>query len=347
MKNLNILKELFSYTKDELFYKNYYEAEKNGYLSDFLNHYTNEELTERKLIIPSMKDGWYPVAMDDDLLFLGDHETDIILTKHNRYTPVFDHKHTFFEMIYVINGQCTQCINDQKIILKEGTLCIVAPLTTHSIGVFDDSIVMNIIIRRKTFENVFYTLLQSSNKITDFVNRSLYLYQEAGCLLLDTKKDEQILELVLNLYNEYIERKPHFDLVLNSELMYMLSLVLQRYEDTIEMPQKPFNGNKTMIDIISYIEDHFHDITLAKVADHFTYSQGYLSRMIKKETGQSFRDLLFNIKFDKARGLLETTDQSIEDIAYAVGFENSENFYRLFKKKFHITPGKYRKSAQN
>lgn len=99
--------------------------------------------------------------------------------------------------------------------------------------------------------------------------------------------------------------------------------------------------------MISYIEDHYQSITLQKAADHFTYSPSYLSRLIKKETGMSFKEITLNIKFDKSRALLETTNKSIEEIATLVGFENSENFYRLFKKTFNLTPGQYRKQSQN
>lgn len=347
MNNLNTIKELFTYEDDELFYKEYYEAKKKNKIPQFLTRYDADEIKKRKLIVREIKNGWNPVAMDDEMLFSSDANNDIVVSKHFRYTPTFMHKHTFFEIIYVMNGHCRQVINNHEVDLKEGQFCIIAPLTTHSISVFDDSILINILVKRKTFENVFYTLLQKSNKITSFINQSLYLYQAAGYLLADTNKDEEILDHVLNLYHQYESKKPHYDLVMNTELMYVLSLLLQRYEDTIELPQTPYGGNKDIIDIVSYIEDHFKDITLQKTADHFKYSTSYLSRLIKKETGESFRDIVNNIKFDRARGMLETTEYSIEEIAYAVGFENSENFYRLFKKKFHITPGNYRKRSKS
>lgn len=347
MKTIHTLKKLFTYTGDELFYKNYYEAKKNHILKGFLDQYDPQELRDRKLIVPEIDHYWNPTMMDDEMLYLVDDPNDVIISKHNRYTPVFAHKHTFFEMVYVINGQCHQCINGHELNLSSGQLCIIAPLVTHSIGVFDDSIVLNIIVRRKTFENVFYTLLQNSNKITSFVNQSLYLYQQANYLIADTHEDEEILKLILALYDQHEEENLHYDLVLNTQLMYILSLILQRYEDTIDLPQKPFHGNKTLLDIVSYVEEHFKTISLQEVATHFNYSPSYVSRLIKKETGISFKEITLNIKFDRARGLLETTNKSIEEIASLVGFENSENFYRLFKKTFSMTPGQYRKQSQN
>ncbi len=68
--------------------------------------------------------------------------------------------------------------------------------------------------------------------------------------------------------------------------------------------------------------------------------------MIKKQTGKSFTDLLLDLKFEKATYWLETRTDSIQQIAYDSGFESIEHFNRLFKKRFLITPGQYRKLNQ-
>lgn len=342
MNSEDIINLLNEYHEDEKFYKAYYEAKQKNEVTQFLIHYSYDELLKRKLIIEEIKNGWMPVYMDDDMLFDHNDPHDICLSKHYRYTPVFSHKHIFFELVYVVSGHCQQIINGQEMTLSQGQFCIIAPLTSHSIGVFDDSIILNIIIRRKTFIEIFNNLLRHSNKITDFVNQSLYLVQQANYIIMDTAQDITLRNMVLDMYIQYEYKKKFNELILNTELMFLISKILQNYEDKIEIPHKPYNGNKEILKIITYVEKNYKTATLMDVSATFNYSQSYLSRLIKKETGKSFTEIVLSLKFDKARTMLETTNISINEIAYVTGFENNENFYRLFKKRFHMTPGDYR-----
>lgn len=342
MNSEEIIKLLNEYHEDEIFYKAYYEAKQKNEVTQFLMNYSYDELLKRKLIIEEIKNGWMPVYMDDDMLFDNNDPHDICLSKHFRYTPVFNHKHIFFELVYVVSGHCQQIINGKEMTLTQGQFCIISPLTSHSIGVFDDSIILNIIIRRKTFIEIFNNLLRHSNKITDFVNQSLYLVQQANYIIMDTNRDVVLRNMVLDMYIQYTHKKKFNELLLNTELMLLISKILQDYEDKIEIPHKPYNGNKEILNIITYIEKNYKTATLVDVSETFNYSQSYLSRLIKKETGKSFTEIVLSLKFDKARTMLETTNISINEIAYLTGFENNENFYRLFKKRFHMTPGDYR-----
>lgn len=338
-----ILQQLNEYHPDELFYKDYYFANKNHLdIQQFLNNYSKEDLIQRKLIVTELKDGWLPNNMNDHMFFDTHDIHDICLSKHYRYTPTFNHKHTFFEFVYVVSGTCHQTINGNELELTQGQFCIVAPLTTHSISVFDDSIVINIILRRKTFEDIFYNLFRHSNKITDFVNQSLYLYQQSNYMTIDTNKDILIRNMVLDMYTQYITQDKFNELVLNTELMYMISIILQRHEEGIHVPLTPYSGDKNILKIISYIEKNYKTVTLSDTAEAFNFSTSYFSRLIKKHTDKSFTYIVLGIKFDKVTSMLETTDININEIAYLVGFESNEHFYRLFKKRFDMTPGEYR-----
>lgn len=348
METDKILKKLSDYHPDELFYKEYYFAKKEHKdIQQFLSHYKKEDIINRKLIVEELENGWHPNNMNDNMFFDVHDKHDICLSKHYRYTPTFNHKHTFFELVYVVSGTCHQNINGHSFDLSQGQFCIVAPLTMHSISVFDDSIIINIILRRKTFEDIFYNLFRHSNKITDFVNQSLYLYQQSSYMIIDTNIDLDLRHMVLDMYEQYNQQAKFSELVLNTELMYMISIILQRHEEGIEVPLKPYSGDKHILKIISYIEKNYKTVTLADTAEAFNFSPSYFSRLIKKHTDKSFTEIVLGIKFDKVTSMLETTDININDIAYLVGFESNEHFYRLFKKRFNMTPGEYRLCTKN
>lgn len=85
----------------------------------------------------------------------GDLTGNIMFSKHYRYTPIFDHEHEFFEIICVYNGTAHTTIQGMAHELHTGDICIIPPHTTHSIGIFDDSLAFNILVRGSTFQSTF------------------------------------------------------------------------------------------------------------------------------------------------------------------------------------------------
>jgi YesN/AraC family two-component response regulator len=83
---------------------------------------------------------------------------------------------------------------------------------------------------------------------------------------------------------------------------------------------------------------------LESTAKHFNFHPTYLSSIIKKLTGQRFIDILHEAKLNLASMLLITTDMPINSISNEVGYENTNFFYRIFKKHFGTTPAEYRKN---
>lgn len=65
--------------------------------------------------------------------------------------------------------------------------------------------------------------------------------------------------------------------------------------------------------------------------------------MFKKETEMNFSDYLKKIRIDNAKNMLLDTEQTVEDISYAVGYSDIKYFSRLFKKLTGLTPTEFRK----
>ncbi|WP_240420035.1 helix-turn-helix domain-containing protein [Paenibacillus periandrae] len=91
-----------------------------------------------------------------------------------------------------------------------------------------------------------------------------------------------------------------------------------------------------------YIVDHVsREISLAECADLFHITPAYLSRLFKKEFGESFIDYVTECKMNEARRLLTATDQNISQIAEAVGYSH-RNFNRVFQRLLKTSPSNYR-----
>ena len=85
--------------------------------------------------------------------------------------------------------------------------------------------------------------------------------------------------------------------------------------------------------ILSYVAEHFQDnISIEEIAGHCFYSKSYFMKFFKETMGMSFVQYL---------------NDDIINIAINTGFDNLSYFNRCFKKKYGITPGKYRKDARD
>ena len=100
-----------------------------------------------------------------------------------------------------------------------------------------------------------------------------------------------------------------------------------------------------IVEIISYIQGDYKNVTLETLSDTFHLSKPYLSKYIKEKAGMTFQEVVKEERMKKARALLRETNQTVETIAAEVGYENVEHFNRLFKKNYGITPVQYRKQG--
>lgn len=77
-------------------------------------------------------------------------------------------------------------------------------------------------------------------------------------------------------------------------------------------------------------------------ADKLNLSANYLSDMLRSSTGQSAQQHIQQKLIDKAKALLSSTDLSVSEIAYQLGFEYPQSFSKLFKNKTNKTPKEFR-----
>ncbi|MFD0716837.1 response regulator [Paenibacillus sp. GCM10027626] len=87
------------------------------------------------------------------------------------------------------------------------------------------------------------------------------------------------------------------------------------------------------------------ELTLQAVAKRLNVNYSYLSRVIKKETGQNFSDLLWLTRIEAAKTKLLREDMKAYEAAYASGFKNYAHFSLLFKKVVGVSPSAYKLQA--
>ena len=107
--------------------------------------------------------------------------------------------------------------------------------------------------------------------------------------------------------------------------------------------QLPTRRSSLVRNVLDYVRSHVTDgLVLEDVAREFFVSPNYLSSIIHKETGVTYRQHVIGAKIDVAKKMLDDTRMRVEDIAYAVGYENYVSFYNVFKKVEQMSPSEYR-----
>ena len=113
------------------------------------------------------------------------------------------------------------------------------------------------------------------------------------------------------------------------------------------MEEERSNTTKNVIrEAKQYIQDNFQDpdLSVEKICRHLHMSPAYFSTMFKKATGQTYIGYLTDVRLNKAVELLNMTDDKTYVIAAKVGYQEQNYFSYVFKKKFGVSPTKFRGS---
>ena len=276
-----------------------------------------------------------------------DISDNVLIMKHYRYTPTFMHKHDFFEIAYVYEGSCINSFDGITQRLSAGDFCFVAPNTNHSIEVYDDSIIINFIIRKTVFEKTFTSMMTENDILSTFFTHILYSKSYHNYLVFHTGDNELINNDVESIFTEALSHKKYYRRMLVNMLSVMFTHILRYHETDVELAASSEQSGSQVAEILRYIQEHFTDVTLAGAAEHFHFSAAYFSKLVKDYTGRNFTKILQDLRLEKSCRLLANTDMSVMSICDVVGYANIEHYNRTFKKKYGFTPGDYRKSVRN
>lgn len=113
-------------------------------------------------------------------------------------------------------------------------------------------------------------------------------------------------------------------------------------EQTVELCSADKNFLTRLNDVIYSMMGN-HDLNSEMVADKMCMSLSQLNRKVKAITGFNSSGYILQMRLDKAKRLLTSTDTPIGDIALKCGFPEISYFSRIFKQTFRMTPSQYRK----
>ena len=347
MNEKQLLDMLHTLNDSEIFYRNYRLAKASpAGFDEYLSGLDKDRVYGEHLLVPEWVNTIPPEYLED-WYFPMDQRDGIHVFKHNCYTPALPHHHNFFEMFFVLSGRCMHQVGENISILHTGDLCFIQPKVTHSLDVNDESIIIDVLIRRSTFRQYFYSILQGDNLLSNFFMSTLYSKSGIDYLIFHTSEDPDLHYAFIDLCIESFDKEAYYSVLVNAIVTRIFVLLLRRYMDSCDMPKDKAGDSETAVRIARFIQENASRVTLSSLSEAFHYSPEYASRLIKRTTGHTFMQLLTNIRIENAKQLLRDTSLSVIDIAANVGYDSCEHFIRKFRSATGKTPGEYRHGSSN
>lgn len=281
-----------------------------------------------------------------DAMFI-DRHTDVAIVKHPRYQALFDHSHTFFEISYVVGGACRHTVHvsgaEEEIVLRTGDVLILPPSVVHRIQVDDESIVANILMRRRTFDSAFLRGIPSDSVLSTFFTDILYSDTHANFLLIHTGDSARVRGAFFDILEEYLGGGVYAAEIINQLLGLFFLYILREGGSRVQISSKYRREARCVPAVIHYMEMHYATTSVHDLARDFGYDISHLCKLYKKYTGATLRETLGQIRMRHACELLVKSSWGVDDVALMVGYRDVSSFIRRFRREFGVTPLQYRK----
>lgn len=266
----------------------------------------------------------------------------IQVRKHTRFIHFPKHSHDYVEMIYMCSGSTHHRINDHDVILEQGELLILNQQATQEIfPAGEGDIAVNFIILPEFFDYGLKMMDQEPNTLREFIVDCLRgNVRTSGYLHFQVSEVLPIQNLIENLIWTIHNRQPNKRSI-NQATMGLLFLQLMNHMDKLNTDVEG-KQQQMILSVLQYVEEHYRDGELSELAEQLHYDFYWLSREIKKQTGQTYTELVQKKRLNQAAYLLKNTSMSVLDVGMAVGYENQSYFHRIFQKRYGMTPRKYR-----
>ncbi|QXP57755.1 helix-turn-helix transcriptional regulator [Cellulophaga sp. HaHa_2_95] len=182
-------------------------------------------------------------------------------------------------------------------------------------------------------------------------NYDFFGYDVNEALFLSEKEENIIIELLKNIQREYQSNIDKFSQnIIISQIELLLNYAERYYER--QFITRKISNHQILIKLEQTLNNYFNNSetlingvpSVSQISNDLNLSPNYLSSILKVISGQSTQQHIQNKVIEKAKEKLSTTELSVSEIAYELGFEYPASFSKLFKNKTNFSPIEFRQS---
>ncbi|WP_105617715.1 AraC family transcriptional regulator [Vallitalea okinawensis] len=263
-----------------------------------------------------------------------------IHTKGVSQCCVYPHWHEEMELLYFTEGSALCKCNNKSFVVRSGDLIVVNCNELHSAINLSENVRYYCIILDPHILSSRIIDLCDSKYINPIIDNTI-LFKNL------ISNDKEVSQCIETINSEYTQRQMGFELAIKSTLYRLFVLLMREHVDTILTDSQVKQRMKNMErfnKVLSYIEANFAiELTLESISEHAHMSKYHFCRMFKQMTGHTVSHYINSVRIQEADRLLITTDLSIGEIAFKVGFRDTSYFSRIYKQIKNISPTEKRK----
>lgn len=270
---------------------------------------------------------------------------DVSISRHTRYAPFPIHSHNYIEMMIVLSGSITHRIDGTAIELGTGDIIFLNKHVSHSIDLAaEGDIGVNVILSDGFIGSVIPML--DDSLFSAFIKENsrpsgapMYLHFSAS----GKKQIENLIENILfELTDEFADRD-----IITRTIALLLRYLSDESDSLLVGANVPETAERKRKNAIAaYVKSEYKNGTLPELARRLYLSEPYLSGLIVRLFGKSFKALLVDERMQRATTLITDSSMPISEIISSVGYENSSYFHREFKKRYGKSPLAVRKENE-
>ncbi|HXU83926.1 MAG TPA: AraC family transcriptional regulator [Polyangia bacterium] len=260
------------------------------------------------------------------------------------------HRHPFHQILYYSRGRGTQQLGEQRRPVAPGSICFIAAGVAHSF--------LGTGPRPATCLALDFELEDAEHKHHDDDAAMLKNALRAGerqVFPLSLRFQRQVAACMSRINRETEARQTGYATAVQGMLLELLALFLRATRRTPAFARShappPWRNEgvvRRAVALAGQVPDEVEGPapTLGAAAAAVKVSPNHLNRLLRQQTGLTFRQLLIQRRVELAKTLLRNGDESCTDVALTCGFGDSNYFARLFRKKTGLTPTEFRRRAR-
>lgn len=275
---------------------------------------------------------FFPGGEDEDILVC------VFKGKHI-HEPFHRQDFFFINFAYHNSYEALSANSDDIITIHENECYISQPYCGYALRVESEkpSTIIGVLIRRETFFREYLSALSRDSMMFRFWLDPQTNRFSDEFIHLSFTEDHAVRSILENMAVEYADKKEDTQSILKPMTLALLLYIARRYR-----MQKSENEQLSLTEQITrYISDHVDNITLSELSKRFSYHPNYISALIRKETGKTFKQLVLEERMRRAVILMKNTTLSVEEIAVMLGYSDQSNFYKAFREFYGVSPREY------
>lgn len=266
-----------------------------------------------------------------------------------------DHTHNHFELNYICRGSCFNIVDGSEICMNTGDLVFLNRRAVHALRCRQkETLIVNLCLEPQFFERTLHAFCKEHNLIADFFAERGYAEDEKSSFAVASSKENSGTDdknyiffslghnlhaqsLITSIIQEYADAGFHQTFAVEAMLLLLFTYLVNSDEFSY------YGIDSRTHTMVESLRQNCMTQSLRQIASSFGMTEAQLDSHIKKYTGRDCQSFIGEVRLEHAARLLANPNLNIYQIAQECGYKNAEEFFEIFRRKFHISPSEYRK----